>query len=71
MSPSISKIERVMAIFVSKVVVKSQIHKIFKSQNLTAFLRFKPTFFSHVKSIYISKSIHKVSRSNNNLEPFN
>ena len=36
---SISKIERVIAIFVSQVVTKSQIHEIFKSQNLTAFLR--------------------------------
>ena len=26
---------------------------------------------SHVKSIYISESIHKVSRSSNNLEPLN
>ena len=28
-------------------------------------------FFSHVKSIHISESIHKVSRSNNNLKPLN
>ena len=28
-------------------------------------------FFSYVKSIYISESIHKVSRSNNNLESLN
>ena len=34
-----------MAIFVSQVVAKSQIHKIFKSQNLTDFLRFRPIFF--------------------------
>ena len=58
-----------MAIFVSQVMAKSQVHKIFKSQNLTDFLRFKPIFFSHMKSIYISESIHKVSWSNNNLEP--
>ena len=32
---------------------------------------FRPFFFSHVKSIYIFESIHKVSRSNNNLEPLN
>ena len=35
-----------MAIFVSQVVAKSQIHKIFKPQNLTDFLRFGPIFFS-------------------------
>ena len=33
-----------LAIFVSQVVAKSQIHKIFKSQNLTDILRFKPIF---------------------------
>ena len=53
----------------SQVVVKSQIQKCFKSQNLTDVLRFRPIF--HVKSIYISESTHKVSRSNNNLEPLN
>ena len=34
-----------MAIFVSQVVAKSQIHKIFKFQNLTVFLRLRPIFF--------------------------
>ena len=58
-----------MAIFVSQVVAKYQIHKIFKYQNFTAFLRFRPFFPSHVNLIYISESIYKVSRSNNNLEP--
>ena len=34
-----------MAIFVSQVVAKYQIHKIFKSQNLTAFLYLDQFFF--------------------------
>ena len=42
-----------------------------KISNLTDFLTFRPIFFSHVKSIYNSESIHKVSRSKNNLEPLN
>ena len=43
--PSILKIEQVTAVFVSQVVGKSQIQKIFKSQNLTDYLRFGPIFF--------------------------
>ena len=48
--PCISKIERVMAIFVSQVEAKSQIHKIFKSQNLTAFLKLvvEPTLLNMI-----------------------
>ena len=66
--PSISKFERVTAIFVSQVVVKSQIHIVFKYPNPLTFWDLDQ-FFSHVKSIYNSERIHKVSRSNNNLEP--
>ena len=51
-------------------MAKSQTHKIVKSQNLTDFLRLR-LIFSHVKSIYISETIHKVLRSNNNLKPLN
>ena len=60
-----------MAIFVSQVEAKSQTHNIVKSQNLTDFLRFRPNFFSHVKSKYTPECIHKFSRSKNNLAPFN
>ena len=35
------------------------------------FMRFRPNFLSHVKSIYIPECIHKCSRSKNNLEPLN
>ena len=59
-----------MAIFVSQIEAKSQTHEIVKSQNPTDFLRFRPNFFSHVKSIYIPECIHKFSRSKNNLAPF-
>ena len=52
-----------MAVFVIQVMTKSQIQKNFKSQNFTDFLRFRPIFF-FVKSIYISESTQKVSRSN-------
>ena len=58
-----------MAIFVSHIEAKSQTHEIVKSQNPTDFLRFRSNFFSHVKSIYIPKCIHKLSRSKNNLAP--
>ena len=68
--PSISKIERVTAVFVSQVVTKSQIQKMFKSQNLTDFFDLDQLFFS-CEVNYVSESIHKVSRSNNNLEPLN
>ena len=68
MSPLSQKLS--YGIVVSQVVPKSQTHKIFKSQNPTDFLRFRQ-IFSHVKPIYISESIHKLSRSNNNLEPLN
>ena len=59
-----------MAIFLSQVVAKSQIHKIFKSQNLTTFLRFRQFFLSCEVNLYFA-STYKVSRSNNNLEPLN
>ena len=55
--PSIDKIERVTAVFVSQVVAKSQIQQIFKSQNLTAFLRFRPIFFSCEVNLYFWKHI--------------
>ena len=44
-----------MAIFVSQSVAKSQIHKIFKSQNLTDFLRFRLIFFSCEVNLYLWK----------------
>ena len=61
--PSISKIERVMAIFVSQGEAKSQFRQIFKSQNLTQFLRFGPNFL-HVSSISI-----EVQSLNSNMIP--
>ena len=60
-----------MAILVNQDEAKSQIHNIFKSQNLNDFLRFRPNFSSHVKSIYIPEGIHEISSSNNNLDPLN
>ena len=62
--------DRVMTIFVTQVRAKFQIHKIFKSQKLTDFLRFGP-IFSDVKSIYTPECIQKISRANNNLKPLN
>ena len=44
-----------MAVFVSQVVAKSQIQKIFKSQNLTDFLRFRSIFFSCEVNLYFWK----------------
>ena len=35
-----------MAIFVSQIEAKSQTHEIFKSQNPTDFLRFRPNLYS-------------------------
>ena len=52
-----------MAIFVSQGEVKSQFRQIFKSQNLTQFLRFGPNFL-HVSSISI-----EVQSLNSNMAP--
>ena len=43
--PCISKTYRVTGIFVSQLKMKSQFLQIFKSWNLTQFLRFWPNFF--------------------------
>ena len=43
----------------------------FSNPKISLFFWDLDHFFSHVKSIYISESIYKVSRSNNNLEPLN
>ena len=59
--PSISKIERVTWIFVTGAEAKSRCCQIFKSQNLTQFLRFLPNFL-HVSSI--SYYLDKFARSN-------
>ena len=52
-----------MAIFVSQGEAKSQFRQIFKSQNLTQFLRFGPKFL-HVSSISIEVQTLKC-----NMEP--
>ena len=52
-----------MAIFVSQGEAKSQFRQIFKSQNLTQFLRFGPNFL-HVSSISI-----EVQSLNSNMAP--
>ena len=52
-----------MAIFVSQGEAKSQFRQIFKSQNLTQFLRFGPNFL-HVSSISI-----EVQSLNSNTAP--
>ena len=52
-----------MAIFVSQGEAKSQFRQIFKSQNLTQFLRFGPNFL-HVSSISI-----EVQSLNTNMGP--
>ena len=50
--PSVSKIEQVTGIFVSRVMTKSCFCKIFKSTNLIQFFRFGPNFW-YVSSISI------------------
>ena len=52
-----------MAIFVGRGEAKSQFRQIFKSQNLTQFLRFGPNFL-HVSSISI-----EVQSLNSNMAP--
>ena len=52
-----------MAIFVSQGEAKSQFRQIFKSQNLTQFLRFGPNFL-HVSSISI-----EIQSLNSNMGP--
>ena len=50
---SILKIERVTTIFVNQVEAKSQIHNIFKSQNLSDFFDISdPIFFSGEVNLY-------------------